>query len=368
MAADERGLDPQFDPDAAPRVGMQGQPVLLVLGLVAAIGLGGVVFWQLNANRERIEESRLTDPAPGPALEAQPLPPPPSFLPPPPPEPETEMARSELFVPPAPSGPSPEETARLQSPSLVIDLGPYEEEASGESMTDGGPLDPAMIVGAAGAAAADAEALNPDERFATRFGVGDASRPAIARQMIDQSATIIEGAVIPAVLETALNSDLPGYVRAVVSRDVRGFDGSRVLVPRGSRLIGQYRSGVALGQSRAFVIWTRLIRPDGVGIELASPATDPLGRGGLEGDVDRHFLQRFGGAILLSLISLGVQAATDESDTSIIIASTRSGGDAAAVALASQIDQPPTVKVPQGAPVRVFVSQDLDFSQVEPIP
>ena len=64
---------------------------------------------------------------------------------------------------------------------------------------------------------------------------------------------IAQGAVIPAVLETAINSDLPGYVRAVVSRDVSSFDGKNVLVPRGSRLVGQYRSGVALGQSRAFV-------------------------------------------------------------------------------------------------------------------
>ena len=164
-----------------------------------------------------------------------------------------------------------------------------------------------------------------------------------------------------------MNSDLPGYVRAVVTRDVKGFDGSKILVPRGSRLIGQYKSGVALGQSRTFVIWTRLIRPDGAMVELAAPATDGLGRGGLNGDVDTHFWERFGGAILLTLLNIGGSAITDSSDTSIVIASTRAGVDAGSSALTSGANIGPTVTVPQGSPVRVFVSQDLDFSSVGPV-
>ena len=107
----------------------------------------------------------------------------------------------------------------------------------------------------------------------------------------------------------------------------------KVLVPRGARLIGQYKAGVALGQSRAFVIWTRLIRPDGATVELSSPATDALGRGGLDGDVDRHFLQRFGGAILLSLLNIGAGAVADSSDTTVVIAGARAGTDAVGSAL-----------------------------------
>jgi type IV secretion system protein VirB10 len=150
----------------------------------------------------------------------------------------------------------------------------------------------------------------------------------------------------------------------VVTRDVRGFDGSKVLVPRGSRLVGQYTTGVALGQSRAFVIWTRLIRPDGATVELASPATDALGRGGLSGSVDRHFLQRFGGAILLSLLNIGAGAVADSSDTTVVIAGARAGTDAASQTFANDANIKPTVKVPQGSPLRVFVSRDLDFSAV----
>jgi type IV secretory pathway VirB10-like protein len=110
-----------------------------------------------------------------------------------------------------------------------------------------------------------------------------------------------------------------------------------------------------------------MIRPDGVTIELSAPATDGLGRGGLDGEVDTHFFERFGGAVLLSLLNLGVGAAVDAADTSIVIASTRAGIDAGASAVTSGVNIAPTVTVPQGAPVRVFVSQDLDFSAVGPV-
>ena len=140
--------------------------------------------------------------------------------------------------------------------------------------------------------------------------------------------TAPQGTVIPAVLETAINSDLPGFVRAVVSRDVRGFDGTTVLIPRGSKLIGQYRSGVALSQTRAFVVWSRVITPEGVSIDIGSPGTDQLGRGGLEGETDTHFFERFGSAILLSVMGAGLDRLADSGNndsTAIIIGSPAAG-------------------------------------------
>ncbi|WP_162302021.1 TrbI/VirB10 family protein, partial [Croceibacterium ferulae] len=119
----------------------------------------------------------------------------------------------------------------------------------------------------------------------------------MARTDVDPRTTVTQGTMIPAVLETAINTDVPGYVRAVVSQDVRSFDGMRILVPRSSRLIGQYQSGLQAGQRRAYVIWTRLIRPDGVSVALASPASAFDGSGGLPGRVDNHFFQRFGSSI-----------------------------------------------------------------------
>ena len=157
---------------------------------------------------------------------------------------------------------------------------------------------------------------------------------------------------------------MPGFTRAIVSEDIRGLDNRSVLIPRGSRLIGQYRSGLAVGESRAFVIWTRLITPDGVSVELASPATDTLGRAGLPGKVNRHFFQRFGSAILLSVIDVGANALIYDNNSSIVIGSTSEAQAVAAQALSQQINIPPTIKVKQGTEIRIFLARDLYFPRL----
>ncbi|MBT9446683.1 MAG: TrbI/VirB10 family protein [Hyphomonadaceae bacterium] len=180
--------------------------------------------------------------------------------------------------------------------------------------------------------------------------------------------TLLEGAFIPATLETAIQSDLPGSIRAVVARDVYAADATRLLIPRGSRLVGAYRSGLVRGQSRVFAVWTRLIRPDGVSIALDSPVTDGAGRSGATGRRDGHFFERFGSAVLLSLIDGAIVAAGNNAgsreDTRIVL---QSGGDfsrAAEIALRSSIDIPPTVNVSPGTRLQVFVNKDIDFSGV----
>ncbi|HEY9236538.1 MAG TPA: type IV secretion system protein VirB10, partial [Phenylobacterium sp.] len=206
-----------------------------------------------------------------------------------------------------------------------------------------------------------------DERFSARItgGLGGVAR---AGQMRDLGRVVPQGTVIAAVLETAINSDLPGSVRGVVSRDVRSFDGSRVLIPRGSRLVGQYKSAAAIGQTRAFVVWERIITPTGVTVDVGSPAADRVGRGGLAGEVDRHFFQRFGGSILLSVVNAGAtalaNAAASSGNTTVVIASPAQATQVANQALEQQLNIPDTIKVDQGAPVQVFVARDLDFSAV----
>jgi type IV secretory pathway VirB10-like protein len=251
---------------------------------------------------------------------------------------------------PLPPVPAVDMDQRRRAPTLVVDFGGA----------------PALVkVNAETAApmtkAATETGLNPDEKFADRLSAGDAS-PAKATAMRDLDAVIPQGAVIPAVMETAINSDLPGLARAMVTRDIKSFDGSTVLIPRGSRVIGQYKSGVAQGASRVFVIWTRVIRPDGVSIQIASPAADPLGRGGIEGKVDRHFFGRFGGSILMSVLNAGVAAVGNARSTSqIYIGSAAQAASMAGTVMKS--DQiAPTIKTAQGAPVTIFVARDLDFS------
>ncbi|MBL8650390.1 MAG: TrbI/VirB10 family protein [Sphingopyxis sp.] len=211
--------------------------------------------------------------------------------------------------------------------------------------------------GAPGAAAGGAQ---DDGNGAPRAGALPEAGRVRAGVLANRSMTVVQGSLIPAVLETPLDSSRPGFSRAVVSRDVRSFDGSRVLIPRGSRLIGEYRSEATQGQKRAFITWTRLIRPDGATIALNSPSGDPLGRGGLKAKVNSHFFSRFGEAILQSVLDIGVNAAASATNSPVVILP---GGTGA------QRPQPttiaPTLKVAQGTSISVFVARDLDFSGVE---
>lgn len=196
-------------------------------------------------------------------------------------------------------------------------------------------------------------------------------------------AMVLQGAMIPAILETAIQSDLPGMVRAVMSRDVWSFDGRRVLLPAGTRLIGEYSSAIARGQSRVFIIWKRAIRPDGLSIALDSFGTDPLGRAGLDGRVNRHLLERFGAAAVLTLIGgasdllVGLaQGGTSDVGSRVQIDAridaaeglSQNAQSVAELALQDALDIPPTIHVAQGTRIQIFTTRDLDFSAFYPDP
>ena len=121
--------------------------------------------------------------------------------------------------------------------------------------------------------------------------------------------TVIQGTMIQAVMETALDSSLPGQTRAIISEDVFSFDGTRLLIPRGSRLIGRYRSGIEISQRRVTIAWDRIILPDNQSIQISAFGGDELGRSGVTGFVDTRFAQRFGSAALISIISAAPSAA-----------------------------------------------------------
>lgn len=275
------------------------------------------------------------------------------------------------FSAPFPQAPPPRVDSareRLRAPTLVVDLAqadPVRTPGSRGELGVDGRSGPAPLPGAPPGQGADAS-LSDTERFSSRIGKAEVEI-AQAQRMTGLDRLVPQGAIMGAVMETALNSDLPGYARAVIQRDVYSFDGTAVLIPAGSRLIGQYKSGVAQGASRVFVLWTRLIRPDGVSIDLASPAVDELGRGGLGGKVNRHFFQRFGGAILSSVLTAGVSAATAglAGGSTVIVGSAGQAANLAGQAVQSN-DIPPTITTRQGAGVRVFVARDLDFSKVGP--
>jgi type IV secretion system protein VirB10 len=181
---------------------------------------------------------------------------------------------------------------RLRAPQVIAD------NAAASSAS------PGPNGGASSAASAPDD--DPNRRFLTSVSAAGVDlMHATKNNRID--ALVAQGTMIRGVLETAVQSDLPGMVRLVVTEDVWSFDGRRILIPAGSRLVGEYKSGMAQGQTRVFVVWTRLLRSDGVSVQLGSNGTDELGRAGNAGFVDNHYLERFGSAIMLSIVGGAAQ-------------------------------------------------------------
>jgi type IV secretion system protein VirB10 len=177
---------------------------------------------------------------------------------------------------------------------------------------------------------------------------------------------LAEGTTIDCSLETAIDSSLPGLVRCITATDVWSADGTVVLIEKGSQLVGETRAQLRQGMSRVFVLWTRARTPLGVVIPLASPGTDSLGRSGVAGEVDRHFFERFGAAILISVIDGAIQAAASSGsgDGDTVVLNSSSSRDILTEVLRSTVSIPPTVKVPQGERVQIIAARDLDFRGV----
>ena len=179
-----------------------------------------------------------------------------------------------------------------------------------------------------------------------------------------------QGKFIFGTLALALKSDLPGQMTAVVSQDVYGDQGRKILIPKGSSLIGEYKSGLNNNQSRLFVVWTRIREPNGIDIMLGSEGTDALGQAGLTGPVDYHFVARFGAASLVSMIGAGASTIGVSTNDQMNSASafrenmTQSLSQLANGILSQSLNIPPTIPIHQGEKIVVFVNRDLDFSKV----
>ncbi|MGS1097262.1 type IV secretion system protein VirB10 (plasmid) [Aquamicrobium terrae] len=174
------------------------------------------------------------------------------------------------------------------------------------------------------------------------------------------------GTSVPCVLETAMASDQPGFVSCVINRDVLSDNGRVVLMEKGTQVVGEYRGGLQRGQKRLFVLWNRAKTPKGVIVTLASPTTDALGRAGVDGYIDTHWRERFGSALLLSIVGDAMSYAGRRLQDSDVDAqgAVSAGQQAAAIAVEQSINIPPTLSKHQGELVSIFVARDLDFSSV----
>lgn len=197
---------------------------------------------------------------------------------------------------------------------------------------------------------------------------GTVDRRTVSPDRIQPPATpyvLQAGAVIPAALVTGLRSDLPGQVTAQVTEDVYDSPtGKFLLIPQGARLVGQYDAQVAFGQSRALLVWNRLIMPNGRSIVLErQPGADPEGYAGLEDEVDNHWGMLFKAAILSTLLSVGSEAGTSNNENSLVQAirqgASQNFSQVGEQVVGRSLNVQPTITIRPGFPVRVLVTHDL---------
>jgi type IV secretion system protein VirB10 len=187
-----------------------------------------------------------------------------------------------------------------------------------------------------------------------------------AQRLPEERLLLPKGAFIDCTLETAIDSTLPGMTTCVMAADTFGVDGKVVLMERGTKLVGETRGQVQQGSARIFVIWTEARTPAGVIVPLDSQGADELGRSGLPGEVNRHFWQRFGAAMLVSVIDGAVQAAVQSSrgSSGTVVVNPSASQDVLTEILKNTVGIPPTVIKRNGDRIQVLVARDLDFRSV----
>ena len=258
--------------------------------------------------------------------------------------------------------PTPQE--RKRNPSLLA-FGNMSKPPKGANDGQGGAAYQATAAGGDGSLAESdtADGLGARLKGTTVQG----TRAGLLR---DRSFFITQGTFLDCALETALSSDVPGMTACRLTRDVYSTDSKVLLLERGSKVVGQYQGGLKRGQARIFVLWTRVETPNGVIVNIDSPGTDALGRSGLDGFVDTHFWERFGGAVMLSLIDdvgtfVANKASGDGNNNQVQFGSTADAAtQAAGIALENSINIPPTLLKNQGDHINIFVARDLDFRGV----
>ena len=367
---------------------------VLAAALMGALGLSALTWYYASTFSARSHaRASVQDSAAHRAQGEMPLPPLGRILPPlaqrtavaaPPALPSTEPAPPDVPLPDAPLAPTPatvgyglvgpttgpaETAAAAKTPAELA----RERRLSGTVFARQAPTVSTPIEGQPTTVSSDARA-SPAETY--RVGEADGAMhallrptttPAVQAQLLPTARFLLpKGAFIDCTLETAIDSTLPGLTTCVTAADTFSADGKVVLLERGSKLVGETRGQVQQGQARVFVVWNQARTPAGVVVPLDSPGTDELGRSGLPGEVERHFWQRFGAAMLISVVEGAVQAgvqAANHSGGAIIYAPSTSQ-DIVTEALKDTVHIPPTIIKRNGDRIQVLVARDLDFRPV----
>jgi type IV secretion system protein VirB10 len=345
---------------------------VLAIALMSVLGLGMLTWYYANAmtRQSRARQSvqaasakRAQGDMPLPSL-GRIDPPPAAAEPPLPPQDRTGLALPAETLREIPLAPAPSSAAYGAPPVKTAAQLELERQLSGAVFSP--QSSPAAV--APGSSASPfppgADLREPGELSALiRPSVTTAVR---AQVLPTQRLLLPKGAFLDCTLETAIDSTLPGMTTCVMATDTFGVDGQVVLLERGTKLVGETRGQVQQGAARVFVLWDEARTPTGVIVPLASPGADELGRSGLPGSVDRHFWERFGAAMLVSILDGGIQAAVQSSrgNGGAVIVNPSATQDVMTEVLKGTINIPPTVVKHQGDRIQVLVARDLDFRSV----
>lgn len=416
-ASPDAVLAPKIAPE---RLELRGRPrpvtrlsrrALILVGSVSSLAIGGLAVWALtvshnggsapqelfSTDRKPVAEGLNTLPrdygAIPPALPASvpPLGPPlPGDLGRPILSAGQQNAVPPITAPPAPTGLSPEEQARLaelqrrrQEAEAALRGGLFVQtrtESQQRPTTETAGLTDAPRRDPFAAVPGSSETGRADETFTQN---GQDRKSAFLNAAVDPKIyasgrlqtpvspyQVMAGTIIPAAMMTGLNSDLPGQAIATVTEPVYDtVTGGTLLIPQGSRLLGTYDAQVAFGQSRVLLVWTRLVMPDGSSIVLDRlPGADTRGFAGLEDETDNHWGKLVAGAALSTLLGVGAELGSGnrgsiDGDQTIVVATGRSA-ESSANQVGQQITRrnmniQPTLTVRPGFPVRVIVNKDL---------
>lgn len=339
---------------------------LLAIGLMGSLGVGFLIWYYAHSMGQRsaaraAEQVSVADKAKG-EVNLRPLgrvDPPPALgavLGDAPPEPFADDQDEHLWPVEKPiADVSPTPVGTQKSP----------EELRRERLLNGAVFAASSRSAASAEDAADAVEKPEDSDVAPLLRAS--TTPTVAARVLPTQRLLLpKGAFLDCTLETAIDSSLPGMTTCVLATDTFSADGKVVLLERGTKLVGETRGQVRAGAVRIFVLWTEARTPTGVVVPLASPGTDELGRSGLPGEVDRHFFERFGAAILVSVIDGAVQAAvqSQQQGSGTVIVSPSASSEVMTEVLRSTINVPPTVRKPQGDRIQILVARDLDFRPV----
>ncbi|WP_292178933.1 TrbI/VirB10 family protein [Mesorhizobium sp.] len=355
----------------APRVTRISRRVLAGLGLVAGLGVGGALIYALQtADRQQPGDELFTTERRQTADGLQGLPSDysgiPQLGPPLPGDLGGPIKRARDEGRPIPAEvlptqqPNPEEQRRLAEKEAARTSEVFFQTRSATA-TGIPTLQPAL----GGTAPNLAGAGTQDKQLA--FLNADVDRRTVAPDRVTAAASpyvLQAGSVIPAALITGIRSDLPGQITAQVTQQIYDSPtGNLLIIPQGTRIIGEYDNGVAFGQRRILLVWNRLIFPNGRSMVLErQPGSDTQGYAGLEDGVDHHWWDLMKAAGLSTLLAVGAELTMSDEDR--LIQAIRSGAqdtinDAGQQIIQKQLQVAPTLTIRPGFPVRVIVTRDL---------